>query len=184
MVTWIRSLLGSQTKTKKSRFDTCLTIVLEHEGGYVNHPQDPGGETNLGVTKRVYQEFGGTKDMRDLTVEDVTPIYKTNYWDKVRGDDLPAGLDLMVFDFGVNAGPNKAIKYLQRMVGTPADGIIGPMTLTAVTAYVHKHGIEHALETYAKSRLGFYQLLKTFPTFGRGWTKRVEKVLKQSKKHI
>ena len=77
-----------------SNFDECLKLVLHHEGGYVNHPKDPGGETNLGVTKRVYQEHGGTKDMKDLLVEDVAPIYKKGYWDKMKCDDIPSGLDL------------------------------------------------------------------------------------------
>ena len=79
-------------------------MILHHEGGYVNHPRDPGGETNLGVTKRVYEEFGGEKDMKDLTVEDVAIIYKKGYWDKCKCDSLPSGLDLVVFDFAVNAG--------------------------------------------------------------------------------
>ena len=93
-----------------NNFDHCLEIILHHEGGYVNHPKDPGGETNLGVTKRVYEEHGGTKDMKDLTFEDVAPIYKKSYWDRVKGDELPAGLDLCVFDFGVNAGTGRAVK--------------------------------------------------------------------------
>ena len=97
-----------------SNYNECLKIILMHEGGYVNHPKDPGGETNLGVTKRVYEEWGGTKEMKDLTVEDVEPIYKKNYWDKIKGDDLPDGLDLCVFDFGVNAGPGRAAKFLQK----------------------------------------------------------------------
>ena len=80
----------------KENFQKCLKIILHHEGGYVNHPRDPGGETNLGVTKRVYEEWGGTKDMKDLTHEDVEPIYKKNYWDRVKGDDLPEGLDLCI----------------------------------------------------------------------------------------
>ena len=101
-----------------NNFDHCLEIILHHEGGYVNHPKDPGGETNLGVTKRVYEEHGGTKDMKDLTFEDVAPIYKKSYWDRVKGDELPAGLDLCVFDFGVNAGTGRAAKYLQNLVGT------------------------------------------------------------------
>ena len=113
----------------KKNYDKCLETILHHEGGYVNHPQDPGGETNLGVTKRVYQEWGGTKDMKDLTFDDVAPIYKKNYWDKMKGDDLPSGLDLCVFDFGVNAGPGRAAKYLQTLIGTVADGGIGPNTL-------------------------------------------------------
>ena len=75
-------------------YDKCLELILHHEGGYVNHPKDPGGETNLGVTKRVYEEWGGTKDMVDLTVEDVAPIYEKNYWGRTKCDDLPSGLDL------------------------------------------------------------------------------------------
>ena len=102
----------------KHNYDTCLEMILHHEGGYVNHPKDPGGETNLGVTKRVWEEHGGEKDMKDLTVEDVAPIYKKSYWDRVKGDDLPDGLDLCVFDFGVNAGTGRAAKYLQSMIGT------------------------------------------------------------------
>ena len=81
----------------KDNFGKCLTLILHHEGGYVNHPRDPGGETNLGVTKRVYEEWGGTKDMKDLTVEDVAPIYEKNYWLRAKCQHLPAGLDLAVF---------------------------------------------------------------------------------------
>ena len=73
----------------QANYDKCLETILHHEGGYVNHPKDPGGETNLGVTKRVYLEHGGTKDMKDLLVEDVAPIYKKGYWDKMKGDELP-----------------------------------------------------------------------------------------------
>ena len=87
-----------------NNWESSLEKILHHEGGYVNHSKDPGGETNLGVTKRVYEEWGGTKDMKDLLVEDVNPIYKKNYWDKCKCDDLPNGLDLCVFDFGVNVG--------------------------------------------------------------------------------
>ena len=115
----------------KENYDKCLDTILHHEGGYVNHPKDPGGETNLGVTKRVYEEWGGTKDMKDLTFEDVAPIYKKNYWDRVKGDDLPSGLDLCVFDFGVNAGTGRAAKYLQNMIGATADGAIGPINSDA-----------------------------------------------------
>ena len=93
----------------QSNWDKCLQAILHHEGGYVNHPKDPGGETNLGVTKRVYEEWGGTKDMKQLTFEDVAPIYKKNYWDKVKADDLPSGLDLCVFDFAVNAASSRVV---------------------------------------------------------------------------
>ena len=162
----------------QANYDKCLETILHHEGGYVNHPKDPGGETNLGVTKRVYEEFGGTKDMKELTVEDVAPIYKKGYWDKMRGDDLPNGLDLCVFDFGVNAGPGRAAKYLQTMIGTVADGGIGPNTLKAVEAYVSEHGIEKSIKNFQEARQEYYEKLSTFATFGKGWTRRVEETTK------
>ena len=165
----------------QSNYDKCLETILHHEGGYVNHPKDPGGETNLGVTKRVYEEHGGTKDMKDLTVEDVAPIYKKGYWDKMKGDELPSGLDLCVFDFGVNAGPGRSAKYLQKMIGTVADGGIGPNTLKAVEAYVSEHGIEKSIDNFQEARQSYYQLLGTFDTFGRGWTRRVTETTELAK---
>tara|TARA_E500000318_G_scaffold105836_1_gene113192 strand:- start:5 stop:517 length:513 start_codon:yes stop_codon:yes gene_type:complete len=151
----------------------CLETILHHEGGYVNHPKDPGGETNLGVTKKVYEEFGGVKDMKDLTREDVEPIYKKNYWDRVKGDQLPSGLDLCVFDFGVNAGTGRAAKYLQTLIGTTADGGIGPNTLKALDSYVDGHGVQTTIENYQAERQKYYESLSTFDTFGKGWTRRV-----------
>jgi lysozyme family protein len=158
----------------QSNWIKCLETILHHEGGYVNHPKDPGGETNLGVTKRVYEDFGGTKDMKDLTREDVEPIYKKNYWDRVKGDDLPAGLDLCVFDFGVNAGTGRAAKYLQTMIGTVADGGIGPNTLKKLGEYVEEHGVEDTIKNYQSDRQKYYESLSTFDTFGKGWTRRVD----------
>ena len=157
---------------------------MHHEGGYVNHPEDPGGETNLGVTKRVYEEHGGTKNMKDLTVEDVAPIYKKGYWDKMKGDELPSGLDLCVFDFGVNAGPGRAAKYLQTMIGSTPDGGIGPMTLKAVSEYVEEHGLVKAIENYQDARQSYYEKLSTFDTFGRGWTRRVDETTQLAKTMI
>ena len=158
----------------KENWIKCLETILHHEGGYVNHPKDPGGETNLGVTKRVYEDFGGTKDMKDLTREDVEPIYKKNYWDRVKGDELPAGLDLCVFDFGVNAGTGRAAKYLQTLIGTVADGGIGPNTLKKLNDYVDQKGIEDTIKSYQADRQKYYESLSTFATFGKGWTRRVE----------
>jgi lysozyme family protein len=154
-------------------YDKCLETILHHEGGYVNHPKDPGGETNLGVTKRVYDEWGGNKNMKDLLVEDVAPIYRKNYWDRMKCDDLPKGLDLCVFDFGVNAGTGRSAKYLQKMIGTTVDGGIGPNTLKAVWNYVDEVGAEGAVKNFQEARQGYYERLKTFETFGRGWTRRV-----------
>ena len=155
-------------------YQKCLDMILHHEGGYVNHPKDPGGETNLGVTKRVYEDWGGTKDMKDLEVEDVAPIYRKNYWDRIKADDLPSGLDLCVFDFGVNAGTGRAAKYLQTMIGTVADGGIGPNTLRALANYVESEGVESTIKNYQAERQSYYESLSTFETFGRGWTRRVE----------
>ena len=162
----------------KSNYDKCLKTILHHEGGYVNHPKDPGGETNLGVTKRVYQEHGGTKDMKDLLVEDVAPIYKKGYWDKMKGDDLPGGLDLCVFDFGVNAGPGRAAKFLQSMIGTTVDGGIGPNTLAKVDEYIRENGEHESVKKYQEMRQKYYEQLSTFDTFGKGWTRRVEETTK------
>ena len=165
-----------------SNFDECLKIILHHEGGYVNHPKDPGGETNLGVTKRVYEEFGGEKDMRDLTVEDVAPIYKKGYWDRVKGDSLPEGLDLCFFDFGGNAGTGRAAKYLQRMIGSTPDGAIGPNTLRAVKMFGATEGVESAIGDYQDARQSYYEKLSTFDTFGRGWTRRVKETTSEAYK--
>ena len=159
-------------------YDKCLETILHHEGGYVNHPEDPGGETNLGVTKRVYQEWGGTKDMKDLTFDDVAPIYKKNYWDKMKCDDLPSGLDLCVFDFGGNAGPGRAAKYLQSLIGTVADGGIGPNTLAKLKEYTDETGVKETITNYQNERQSYYEKLSTFKTFGRGWTRRVEETTK------
>ena len=171
-----------------SNFDECLQIILHHEGGYVNHPKDPGGMTNLGVTKRVYEDWVGyavsEHTMQNLTEEDVAPIYKKNYWDRVKGDDLPEGLNLCVFDFGVNAGTGRAAKYLQTMVGAKADGAIGPATLRAVETFVKQEGLKGAIELYQKNRLAYYKKLKHFKTFGKGWTRRNKETTASAKKMI
>jgi lysozyme family protein len=160
----------------KDNFDAALKAILHHEGGYVNHPADPGGMTNLGVTKRVWEEWVGhevdEKTMRELTPEIVGPMYKVKYWDKIKGDDLPTGVDYCVFDAAVNSGPGRAAKWLQACVGVEPDGGIGPKTLAAVAA------IDPAdlVDDYAKRRLSFMMDLKTWDTFGKGWGRRVAEV--------
>jgi lysozyme family protein len=123
----------------KDNFDQCLAAVLHHEGGFVNHPKDPGGMTNLGVTKRVWEEWVGhdvdEQAMRALTPEIVGPMYKVKYWDKIKGDDLPDGVDYIVFDAAVNSGPGRAAKWLQAAVGASVDGAIGAGTLKAVADF-------------------------------------------------
>ena len=168
----------------KHNWEKSLEVILHHEGGYVNHPKDPGGETNMGVTKRVYEEHGGTKDMKELTHEDVAPIYKKGYWDRVKGDDLPEGLDLCIFDFAVNAGPGRAAKFIQRLVNTTVDGGIGPNTLGKIKEYVVTYGIEETISSYALMRQNYYESLSTFDTFGKGWTRRVSEVTEKAKEWI
>ena len=162
----------------KDNFDECLKMLLHHEGGYVNHPSDPGGETNLGVTKKVYQEWGGTKDMKDLTVEDVAPIYKKNYWDRCKCDDLESGVDWVVFDWAVNSGTGRSAKAIQKICGATQDGAIGPKTL----ALIGKQDTQYVIEEFGKVRQDFYESLKTFDTFGKGWTRRNKETTEKAMK--
>ncbi|ACL57407.1 glycoside hydrolase family 108 protein [Methylobacterium nodulans] len=157
-----------------STFDRALTLVLAHEGGYVDHPDDPGGPTNLGVTIGTLSAVLGRPatraEVKALTPAKVAPIYRTRFWDAVRGDELPAGVDYAVFDFAVNSGPARAAIALQRLVGVADDGVIGSVTLAAV-ARTDQRWLVKAL---CDSRLAFLQsLTKSWPTFGKGWTTRV-----------
>jgi lysozyme family protein len=156
----------------KQNFNKSLEMLLKHEGGYVNHPRDPGGMTNLGVTKRVYEAWVDHEvdeaAMRALTPDDVAPIYRANYWDAVWGDHLPSGVDFSVFDWAVNSGPARAIKALQRIVGSVSDGIMGPKTMQAVMDM----DAEKIIDLMHGERQRFYERLDTFDTFGRGWTRR------------
>ena len=159
-----------------SNFPQSLQLLLKHEGGYVNHPSDPGGMTNLGVTAKVWQEWVGhpvdEKQMRALTAEDVAPLYKRKYWDACKADELVSGLDYAVFDYAVNSGVGRAAKTLQVCVGVTPDGGIGPATLAAVKA----HNSAQLIENVCDKRLDFLQSLSTFTTFGKGWERRVNEV--------
>lgn len=162
----------------KENFDKALAAVLHHEGGFVNHPSDPGGMTNLGCTKAVWEEWVGhpvdEKTMRALTPADVAPLYKRKYWDKIKGDELPNGIDYAVFDAAINSGPGRAVKWLQGCVGADMDGALGPKTLALVVAADQKE----LVEDYAKRRLSFLTDLPTWSTFGKGWGRRVSEVEK------
>lgn len=159
-----------------SNFDRCFALVLKHEGGFVNHPQDPGGATNLGVTKAVWQEWRKrpvtVAEMRRLKPADVEPLYRQRYWNRVRADDLPAGVDYCVFDAAVNSGTGRAAKWLQEVLGVPQDGAIGLITLGAARDFPK----QELIRRYCQTRLEFLQGLRTFPVFGRGWTARVTEV--------
>jgi len=155
--------------------------LLRHEGGFVNHPKDPGGMTNLGVTKRVWEEWTShpvnEADMRGLTPGMVEPLYRERYWRKVRGDELPAGVDLAVFDCAVNSGPGRAAMLLQQAIGVWPDGVIGPKTMAAIKAQDAKATVDR----FCDLRLAFLRGLSTWPTFGKGWERRVEDVRRQAK---
>ena len=160
----------------KDNFEQCLAFVLKSEGGFVNNPKDPGGMTNLGVTKKTWEAWVGhevdEQVMRELGPENVAPLYKEKYWDAIKGDDLPYGVDYAVFDCAVNAGPSRAIKILQRTLDLNEDGVLGPVTLK----YVQESNVRSLATTYCEDRLTFLQGLPTFETFGKGWSARVMQV--------
>jgi len=157
-------------------WEKAFQAVLKHEGGFVNHPKDPGGMTNLGVTKKVWEEFVGRevdeREMRALTPDVVKPLYKKNYWDKIKGDQLPSGVDYAAYDLAVNSGTGRAAKYLQRIAGVPDDGVIGPKSMDAILAC---DPVE-TVDAICDMRLDFLQRLPTWGTFGKGWGRRVEEV--------
>jgi lysozyme family protein len=159
----------------KSNFRRCLAEVLAHEGGWADHPRDPGGATMKGVTLKTFRSYypGATRDdLRNITDAQLERIYRKGYWDAVRGDDLPAGLDLVAFDAAVNSGVSRGAKWLQQALSVTADGKIGPQTIAAAKAAEPISVIDTAL----MRRMAFLRGLKTFDVFGKGWTRRVEAV--------
>jgi lysozyme family protein len=156
-------------------FRDCLELVLKSEGGYIDHPKDPGGRTNLGVTQRVWEEWIGhpatEKDMRELTPALVAPMYEMRYWRTSYCEKLPRGLDLLVFSMAVNAGAGRSVKLLQDAIGVVADGVIGPNTM----AKINEANVETLIDKFSEARTAYYKGLKLFPVFGRGWTARTDK---------
>ena len=159
-----------------SNWPTSLALVLKSEGGFVNHPSDPGGMTNLGVTKKVWEEYVGHEVdeniMRGLTPDMVQPLYKKNYWDRIKGDQLPDGVDYAAYDLAVNSGVGRAAKYLQQIAGVPADGLIGPQSIEAIKACP----AGEVVDALCDMRLDFLKRLPTWSTFGKGWERRVVEV--------
>jgi lysozyme family protein len=160
----------------QENWDKSFEMVLAHEGGYVNDPRDPGGRTNLGVTQRAWESYwsrsSSEEEMRKLTPNVVKPFYKAMYWDKIKGDQLPAGVDYAAYDLAVNSGVGRAAKYLQRIAGVPEDGVIGPKSLEAIKAC----DPEQTVQALCDMRLDFLKRLPTFDTFGKGWSRRVAEV--------
>lgn len=147
------------------RFDNAFKIVVGHEGGYVNHPKDPGGETKYGVTKRSYPNV----DIRNLTLDGAKSIYWLDFWMPIKGDILPADLALVTFDSAINSGVNQAVRWLQQAVGSRPDGQIGPLTLAAARAASGTDAPAKMLDI----RWRFMNDLSTIRTFGEGWGARL-----------
>jgi lysozyme family protein len=160
----------------RENFEKSLTELLKHEGGFVNHPSDPGGATNLGVTQAVWEDWidraVSEENMKALTPAKVAPLYREMYWDRIKGDKLPSGVDYCVFDAAVNSGVSRAAKWLQTTVGAVADGAIGEQTLRQVLLT----NPLMIIDKYSANRLAFLQRLATWPTFGKGWERRVKEV--------
>jgi len=154
-------------------FVTALSHVFRLEGGYVNHPSDPGGATNFGITRDTLAEWRDrhvtVEEVKDLTRDEAAAIYKANYWDAARCGSMPAGVALMVFDGAVNHGVSQSSKFLQHALGVDADGKVGPKTLGAIEGL---DAVDLIVEIAAQ-RMRFYGGLRTFTTFGLGWSRRL-----------
>lgn len=157
----------------QSNFARALANVLVHEGGFVNHPKDPGGATNKGITIATFRKWvkrdGTIDDLKNISAADVAKVYRKHYWDKVRGDDLPSGVDYAVFDYAVNSGPGRAAKALQSVVGATLDGAVGPETIGKASAFNPAVVVNRLCD----ERLAFLKRLSTWGTFGKGWSNRV-----------
>ncbi|MBN9333247.1 glycosyl hydrolase 108 family protein [Devosia sp.] len=162
------------------RFEKCLGEVLRHEGGYVDHPDDPGGATNLGITRKTLARWRKVSpwtalpnaEVQALTRGEAALIYRANYWNTCSAGSMPRGIDLALFDFAVNSGPDRAVRVLQAALGVAADGAVGPVTLAAAQAADAKRAINGLCD----KRLSFLRGLASFSVFGRGWTRRVAEI--------
>jgi lysozyme family protein len=144
-------------------FERAFAIVINSEGGYSNDPKDPGGETRYGISKRAHPNL----DIKSLTIAQAEEIYRADYWNKCRCDEMPEGLKLPLFDSAVNQGASRAIKLLQAALNLVPDGVIGPRTMERA------HQDAEAAANFLTERVLHYASLPTFPTFGRGWVRRV-----------
>jgi lysozyme family protein len=171
-----------ENRMAEANFRRALDLVLKHEGGYVDHPRDPGGATNLGITIGTLGSHFGRKatktEVKALTKETVAPIYRRRFWDAVKGDALPAGVDYCTFDAAVNSGPGRGVKWLQAALGVRQDGVLGPVTLAAAA----KADPVEVIERMCDVRMAFLKRLSHWPTFGKGWSRRVAGVRAEGKR--
>lgn len=153
-------------------FDQAFERLIGHEGGYVNHPQDPGGETNFGITKRSYP----AEDIRGMTLERAKAIYLRDFWQAAGCDYVPPAARFSLFDMAVNSGVRQAIRTLQRAIGADDDGVIGPRTLMLLDNISSPQFIAH----FNGHRLQFMSALPNWPAFGRGWANRIAQNLMEA----
>lgn len=163
-----------------SNFQTALALVLRHEGGFVHHPADPGGATNFGITRGTLARARGrvatVEDVRRLSKAEAAEIYRRFYWDAIRADELPPGLQLALFDLAVHSGPRRAVMLLQKVLDVETDGRLGPVTMSALRAA----DPAETIRSLSRERLGFLSHLSTWPVFGRGWRRRVRSVEREA----
>lgn len=166
----------------EQNFAEALKHVLRHEGGYADHPSDPGGATMMGITHLTLADWRGRpvtkEEVRALSLKEASEIYRARYWNAIAGDALPAGLDLTLFDYAVNSGPKRAARTVQGMLGVTADGVIGPHTLAAIA----EQDLAALIRDLCIARRNFLNHLPTAPVFGRGWMRRVAAVERASLK--
>ena len=154
-------------------FQTAFDLLITHEGGFSNHPDDPGGATMYGVTEQVARAEGYTGAMRDLPLSFAKQVYRKRYWDACRCDQMPDVLRYPLFDAAVNSGPGQAIKWLQSAVGVKADGAIGPVTQQAVNMAAP----QPTRQKMIGNRLRFMTQLSNWPSFSKGWARRIAAIL-------
>ncbi len=151
-------------------FNLALAFVLDQEGGHVRHPVDPGGETNYGITKAVAVAHGYRGPLRSIPMEWVRRIYQQGYWDRCRCEAMPEHpIRLVVFDAAIHSGVGQSIKWLQRELGVAVDGLIGPVTLAAL----QRANLDALAHKLINRRLEFLRGLRTWKTFGKGWSRRI-----------
>jgi lysozyme family protein len=161
----------------KDNYQASLNHVLQSEGGWSDNPADSGGATMKGITLSTYQKWKGNPhiskdDLKAISDQDVYDLYKQNYWDNIKGDDLPSGVDYAVFDAAVNMGVGRASKLIQTAAGVPADGVIGNGTVEAIK----NANPTELMDKFSTEKEDFYKSLPTFGTFGKGWLNRVAQV--------
>jgi lysozyme family protein len=157
-------------------YSDAIARLLKSEGGYVNHPSDPGGPTNFGITLADYRKYkmpnATAADVRAMKVSEAKDIYRSKYWDAIRADELPAGVDYCLFDYAVNSGTGRAPKVLQRILAVAVTGHVDNPTVAAA----NKADAAQTINAICDERMRFLKGLKTWGVFGAGWSRRVGEV--------